>query len=151
MGARRALLLAGCLAAAGTTGCGTEPRGGVPPECRRGEQAVREALSAAPAEVTLDGTPLSACLADESDAAELADVGAAFVGAGSDLAAVAAERPGSPEATQLGYLLGAARRGVRAHRGVNAELVRRLEQEALVVRRRSEAFRRGERAGRRSG
>ena len=150
MGVRRVLLLAGCLAA-GAAGCGTEPRGGVPPECRQGEQAVRDALRNAPAEVTLGGTPLSECMADESDAAELADVGSAFVGAGSALAAVAAERPAGPEATQLGYLLGAARRGVRTHRGVNAELVRRLEQETLVLSRRSEAFRRGERAGRRGG
>lgn len=150
MGPRRALLL-GCLAVTGGSGCATEPRGGVPSECRAGERAIREALRAAPRAVTLDGTPLSACLADESNAAELADVGAAFVGAGSALAAVAAERPAGPEATQLGYLVGAARRGVREHRGVNYELVRRLEQETLVLSARSEAFRRGERAGRRGG
>jgi len=112
---------------------------------------VRDALGAAPGDVSMDGTPLSACLADESDAAELADVGAAFVNVAAELAAVAAERPESEEATQLGYLLGATRRGVKEYRGVNAELVRRLEQETLVLRRRSEAFKLGERAGLRGG
>jgi len=139
------------LAAAVAPGCSKDERGGVPSACREGKQAVRDALGDAPGEVHLDGTPLSACLADESDAAELADVGAAFVGAASDLGAVAARRPSSPEATQLGYLVGAARRGVRGHRGVNAELVRRIEQESLPVAGRSDAFRQGERAGRRGG
>ncbi len=123
----------------------------MPAACRQGPEAVRDALGAAPGDVRVDGTPLSACLADESDAAELADVGAAFVNVAADLAAVAAERPESDEATQLGYLLGATRRGVRGYRGVNAELVRRLEQETLLVRRRSQAFRAGEQAGLRGG
>ena len=145
------MLLIGLLLPLVGPGCSREERGGVPPACREGEEAVREALRAAPGEVRLHGTPLSACLADESNAAELRDVGVAFVGVASGLAPVAAERPSSPEATQLGYLLGAARRGVRTHPGVNAELVRRLEQEILTVRTRSEAFGRGERAGRRGG
>jgi hypothetical protein len=144
------LLIALPLPLAGS-GCDREERGGVPPACREGQQAVREALRAAPGEVRVDGTPLSACLADESNAAELRDVGTAFIGVAAGLAPVAAERPSSPEATQLGYLLGATRRGVRTHAGVNSELVRRLEQETLTVRTRSEAFRRGERAGRRGG
>jgi hypothetical protein len=151
VGPRRASLLGGCLFALILPGCAKEERSGAPPACRQGEQAVREALSGAPDDVRLDGTPLSECLADENDAAELADVGAAFVNVAADLAAAAAERPESDEATQLGYLLGATRRGVREYPGVNAELVRRLEQETLVVRRRSEAFRRGERAGLRGG
>ncbi len=151
MGPRRSFLLLVCLAGLVPAACAKEERSGVPPACRQGEQAVREALKAAPAEVRLDGTPLSACLADESDAAELADVGTGFVNVAADLAATAAERPESDEAAQLGYLLGATRRGVREHEGVNAELVRRLDQEALALRRRSAAFRAGERAGLRGG
>lgn len=151
MGPRRSSLLLGCLVALACTGCAREERSGVPPECRQGEQAVRDALRAAPGEVRLEGTPLSACLADESDAAELADVGTAFVSVAADLSTTAAERPESDEAIQLGYLLGAAERGVREYRGVNSELVRRLEQETLVLRRRSDAFRAGERAGLRGG
>jgi len=112
---------------------------------------VREALREAPGEVSLDGTPLSACLADESDAAELADVGSAFVGTAAGLAAVADERPEGEEATQLGYLLGATLRGVREHRGVNDELVRRLEAETAAIQGRSRAFERGRRAGLRRG
>jgi len=145
------MLLLGCLAALALSGCSKEGRSGVPAPCRQGEQAVREALLTAPGKVRLEGTPLSACLADESDAAELADVGTAFVNVAADLAESATERPEGDEATQLGYLLGATRRGVREYRGVNAELVRRLEQETLLVRRRSEAFRSGESAGLRGG
>ena len=151
MGPWRSLLLLVCLAALVPAGCAKEERSAVPPACRQGEEAVREALKAAPGEVRLDGTPLSSCLADESDAAELADVGTGFVNVAADLAATAAARPESDEATQLGYLLGATRRGVREYRGVNAELVRRLEQETLVLRRRSSAFKDGERAGLRGG
>jgi len=132
-------------------GCAKEERGGVPPACRQGEQVVRDALRTAPGDVRLDGTPLSACLADESDAAELADVGTAFVNAAAELAETAAQDPGGDEATQLGYLLGATRRGVKEYRGVNAELVRRLEQETLTVRRSSDAFRAGQQAGLRGG
>ncbi len=145
------LLLLGCVAALAVSGCAKEERSGVPAACRQGQVAVRDALRAAPAEVRLDGTPLSACLADESDAAELADLGTAFVNVAAELAATAAEDPESDEALQLGYLMGATQRGVREHQGVNAELVRRLEQETLIVRRRSEAFRRGKRAGLRGG
>ena len=145
------LLLFGCLAALALPGCAKEERSGVPPACRQGERAVRDALRAAPGDVRLDGTPLSACLADESDAAELADVGTAFVNAAAELAETAAQDPGGDEATQLGYLMGATQRGVREYQGVNAELVRRLEQETLIVRGRSQAFRRGERAGLRGG
>ncbi|MDQ3645255.1 MAG: hypothetical protein M3356_07110 [Actinomycetota bacterium] len=151
MGPRRALLLLGWIAALALPACAKEERSGVPPACRQGPVAVRDALRAAPGEVRLDGTPLSACLADESDAAELADVGTAFVNVAAELAAAAARRPDGDEATQLGYLMGATQRGVREHQGVNAELVRRLEQEALIVGRRSEAFSRGERAGLRGG
>ena len=145
------LLLLGCLAALALSGCAKEGRSGVPPTCRQGPVAVRDALRAAPGDVRLGGTPLSACLADESDAAELADVGTAFVNVAAELAAVAARDPEGEEATQLGYLMGATQRGVKEHQGVNAELVRRLEQETLIVRHRSEAFRRGERAGLRGG
>jgi len=151
VGLRRASLLLACATVLAMAGCSKEGRSGVPPACRQGADAVRVALGTAPGNVRIDGTPLSACLADESDAAELADVGTAFVNVAADLATVAAERPESDEATQLGYLLGATRRGVREHQGVNAELVRRLEQETLVLRRRSEAFRAGERAGLRGG
>lgn len=151
MASRRALLLTGCIAALALPACAREGRSGAPDACRQGPGAVREALRAAPGEVSLDGTPLSACLAGENDAADLADVGSAFVGVAAELSVAADARPESDAATQLGYLLGAAYRGTAASRGVNAELVRRLEQEAAAVKLRSRAFRAGERAGLRGG
>ena len=112
---------------------------------------MREALRTAPASVRIDGTPLSACLGDESDSGELRDVGTAYLGTAASLSAIAAKDPNGPEATQLGYLIGAVRRSDSAQQGVNYEMVRRLEQELLPVNTGSAAFRRGERAGRRGG
>lgn len=112
---------------------------------------MREALEEAPGEVRIDGTPISQCLGDESDSGDVLEVGTAFVNAAASLAATAERRPNAPEATQLGYLLGAVRRSAPADQGVNYEMVRRLEQELLRVDTTTEAFRRGERAGRAGG
>ena len=131
-------------------GC-REGREALPTACREGEATVREALRAAPGDVRIDGTPLSACLGDESDSGELRDVGTAYLGAAASLSAAAARDPDGPEATQLGYLFGAVRRSESGEGGVNYEMVRRLEQELLPVDTDAGAFRRGERAGRRGG
>ena len=139
------------MALAAPVGCGRDDDEGLAAACREGERAVRSALRAAPGEVRLDGTPLSACLEDGSDSAELQAVGAALLEAAADLSAAAAARPDGAEATQLGYLMGAVRRGASATEGTNSELVRRLEQEALVLDPPSEAFLRGQRAGRAGG
>jgi hypothetical protein len=149
----RVLLVASCLLITATTGtgCGREERAGVPVACREGQSAVLAALRAAPGEVRLDGTRLSACLARESDGGELRDVGTAFLEAAATLARSAQARPDGPEATQLGYLMGAVRRSGPADQGVNYELVRRLEQELLALDTATAAFRRGERAGRADG
>ena len=140
------LVVALCIA-----GCSREGREVLPAACREGGNAVREALRAAPAAVRIDGTSLSACLGDESDSGELRDVGSAYLDTAASLSSIAARDPSSPEATQLGYLIGAVRRSESADQGVNYEMVRRLEQELLRVDTGSEAFRRGERAGRRGG
>ena len=94
---------------------------------------------------------ISACLEDGSDSDELQAVGAALLASTADLSAAAAERPDGPEATQLGYLIGAVRRSASSSEGTSSELVRRLEQELLALGQPSEAFRRGERAGREGG
>ena len=140
------LLLALCIA-----GCSREGREALPAACREGAPTVREALRAAPADVRIDGTPLSACLGDESDSGELRDVGTAYLDTAASLSSAAVKEPDSPEATQLGYLIGAVRRSESAEQGVNYEMVRRLEQELLPVDTESKAFRLGERAGRRGG
>ncbi len=112
---------------------------------------MRQALDAAPGEVRIDGTPISRCVGDESEASDLQDVGTAYLNIASSLSSAAARDPEGPEATQLGYLLGAVRRSAPADHGVNYEMVRRLEQELVRVDTTSEAFRRGERAGREGG
>ncbi len=97
--------------------------------------------------------PLSACFDPQSDAAELQSVGISFVGAAAALAERARGRPEGDAATQLGYLIGAIRRGAGSEnaQGINTELVRRVEQELTLVDPASRALREGMRAGERTG
>ena len=151
MGPRSALPVLGCLLMA-LAGCGREEEAHLPAACLQGEQAVREALRSAPQVVRLDGTtPLSSCLDETSDSGELREVGTALLDSAAGLSAAAAEQPNGPEATQLGYLIGATRRRAVPDEGVNGEMARRLEQELLRVETGSEAFRRGLSAGRAGG
>ena len=122
------------------------------PACREGPEPVLTALRAAPREVRLDGDiPLSECLANAEDGGQLADVGTGYVTAAQRLADRAEADPGGREAVQLGYLVGAVRRGSRPDQGPAYELVRRVEGEATRADRRSATFRRGLRAGRDAG
>ena len=151
MGPRSALPVLGCLLMA-LAGCGREEEARLPAACFQGEQAVREALRSAPQVVRLDGTtPLSSCLDETSDSGELREVGTALLDSAAGLSAAAAEQPNGPEATQLGYLIGATRRRAVPDEGVNGEMARRLEQELLRVETGSEALRRGLSAGRAGG
>jgi hypothetical protein len=146
------VLLALAAAGAALAGCSREDEAGLPDACRAGEDAVRTALAGAPGRVAIEeGTPLSACLTRSSDAADVQQVGSTYVAAAADLAADAKARPEGPTALRLGYLIGSVRRGSARTQGIHSELVRRMEQELLGVNTRSEAFRRGERAGRASG
>jgi hypothetical protein len=95
--------------------------------------------------------PLSACLTTSSDQADITGVGAELIAVDADLAERARREPGGPEALRLGYLVAAVRKGAAASQGVNAEIVRRMEQELVTVDTTSSAYRRGERAGRTSG
>ena len=131
-------------------GCSSEDER-TPAACREGPDAVRAALRAAPGEVRLAGEPLSACLHEGSDGGALADVGGAYVSVASALADDASARPDGRAATELGYLIGAARRGAKRAQGVADELMRRLEQEVARVDTRAPAYTRGERAGRSGG
>jgi hypothetical protein len=116
-----------------------------------GPSTVRAALRSAPGPVRVEGQPLSACLHGKSDAGALRDVGLAYVEAAAGLAEEAEARPHGASATQLGYLIGATRRGAARAQGVADELMRRLEQEVGRVDERSPAFTAGERAGRSGG
>jgi hypothetical protein len=94
---------------------------------------------------------LSKCLANAEDGGELTDVGTGYVAAAQRLADRAQDEPDGPPAEQLGYLVGAVRRGSLPDQGLAYELVRRIEGEATRADHRSAAFRRGLRAGRRAG
>jgi hypothetical protein len=118
----------------------------IPAACAGGPAAVRAALRDAPGPVRLEGTPLSDCLVEGASGGELQAVGTSFVQSAAALAPAARRNPQGRAAVELGYLVGAARRG-GSPEGVHAELVRRLEQELAGVDTRSPAFRRGERAG----
>ena len=143
-----AVLVAGALLA---PGCSQEQSEGIPLSCREGSTALREALRDAPGRVTLGGTPLSECIDDTSGGGELHDVGQAYVYVAARLADAAVEDPDGRAAMQLGYLMGALRRGQFGAQGVGHELGRRLQSELARVDVDSPAFKRGERAGRERG
>jgi hypothetical protein len=128
--ARLVLVLAAAALAAGCQDDGAPP---VSLACTEDPKAVVRALSGAPGAVALaDGTPLSRCLRDADGDADLQEVGSTFSRAAEDLELVALrgdERAG----LQLGYLVGAARRGARTTSGLADELVRRLERSAAAV------------------
>lgn len=137
-----ALLLAAC------SSDGTQE---LPSGCRAPADEMRAALAAAPGPVELEGTRLSGCLVKSSEPAEIQDVGTAYLAVAAGLAGEAADDPEGEDALRLGYLVGAVNRGAGRTQGIHSELVRRLEQEAAGIQARSEAYARGERAGRRSG
>ena len=123
----------------------------VPVGCKEGADSVRAALARAPARVDVAGTPLSECFTRGSNGADLQQVGASWVAVAARLSDAARLRPDGPEALQLGYLVGAARRGASSTQGVHEELMRRIEQELAGVDRDSPAYRRGFEAGRTRG
>jgi hypothetical protein len=122
-----------------------------PAACSRGPDAVRSALRAAPGAVRVEGTRLSTCVARASDAADLQALGGSLVEAAAQLSRSARRDQGGAGELQLGYLVGAARRGAGREREERSELLRRLEQEGGVLGGNREAYRRGLRAGERSG
>jgi hypothetical protein len=111
------LLLAGC------SEQGTPPPS---PECTAGAAEVTKALAAVPGDVTLsDGTRLSECVRNADSDAEQQNLGIVLTAVAEDLEAQAPEDPRA--ALQLGYLVGAARRGAPGESALQFELVRRLE------------------------
>ena len=115
----------------------------LPAACRSDAATFAGALGAAPSPVRVDSVAISECLAKDSSAGEVQAVGFELLSAAQRLGE---ERRALP----LGYLVGAVQRGARRSQGIHLELVRRVEQEALPLRR-APAFERGLRAGRSSG
>lgn len=132
-------------------GCARDEREALPSACTGGAAGFRDALQAAPGQVRVGGVPISGCFVREAAAGDVVLVGQAVLDAAAPLADRARTRPGSPEAAQLGYLVGAVRRGAADTQGIHDELVRRLDQELGGVETEAAAFRRGLAAGRRSG
>jgi hypothetical protein len=98
-----------------------------PVACLEGAQTYLRALEAAPGEVLLDGeTPISDCLAENQEGGALATVGTATVEAATKLNAEARAEPGGAANLQLGYLIGAVKRGAEETEGIHSDLVRRL-------------------------
>ncbi|MDP9345398.1 MAG: hypothetical protein M3P44_06705 [Actinomycetota bacterium] len=121
--------------------------------CLESSRAIERALARAPAPVTLGtGTPLSKCISQARSDADLQSAGTIFTRAADELADLA-KAGDAPSALQLGYLIGAARRGAARTAGIHAELQRRLERTGAYVKGPgvAAALARGLRAGERTG
>lgn len=124
---RAAVAVAATVGAAIAAGCGGGDPPPLPPACTEGPDPVLHALARAPGRVRLDdGTPLSECVAKAFDDGEIQQLGVALTPAADRLA----DRATPTAALQLGYLIGAVRRGASRTNGVHAELVRHLEATA---------------------
>ena len=139
---------AGVVVAACASGCG----GGQDPPptaCSDGARTVLGALQRAPGDVSLEGgTLISICVRRSLDTGQIQTLGFTYLAAAnSELQLI----PHSDAAAlQLGFLVGAVRRGANKTNGVQLELVRRLDQVAGVggpPGPRRAAYRRGMAAG----
>ena len=151
MPSRRALFLV--LAAVTAGACGEEEVPPVASSCTGDPDEVVTALRTAPEAVELpDGATISACVRHSRTDAELQNVGVTLSSAAEDLEALAMEGD-EDAAIQLGYLVGAARKGAATTGGVASELVRRLERSAgfEAVSTVDDALEQGVRAGERLG
>ena len=131
-------------------GCGDDDKP-LPASCTEGADTIEAALRSAPGAVRIDGVRLSTCMARARDAGELQALGAGLVGAAADLSAAARRSSQGSADLRLGYLMGAVRRGAGHAGGERTELLRRLDQEAGAVGGNRDDYRRGLRAGRRTG
>jgi hypothetical protein len=129
-------------------GCGNDEHR-VPVACLDGN--VPKALARAPGEVRIDGVRLSDCFTRAANPAEIQQVGSVFISAAERLAPEARSAPHSAAAVQLGYLIGAVRRGTSHTQGIHYETRRRVELELTGVNTRTPEFVSGEKAGERSG
>jgi hypothetical protein len=129
-------------------GCGNDEHR-VPVACLEGN--LQKALANAPGEVRIEGTRPSECFTRAANPAEIQQVGAQFIGTAEKLADAARAKPDSPATLQLGYLIGAVRRGAGHTQGIHYETQRRIEQELSGVNTHAPAFVEGEKAGEKNG
>ena len=124
----------------------------MPAACEENAQAVRAALARAPRDVRLaGGVRISSCFQQAASPADVQNLGAIFIDAADALGDRVRVAPHSHAAVELGYLIGAVRRGARTDTGVHYESERRVEQELVGVPTATPEFRRGLEAGRRAG
>lgn len=132
-------------------GCGNHDVA-VPAVCMTGPAVVRAALASAPGQVRLGGrTRISDCFQQAASAADVQNLGSIFIIATQQLADRVRQAPHSHAAVELGYLVGAVRRGAHTDGGVHYESERRMEQELAGLPVATPEFRRGLAAGRASG
>lgn len=107
-------------------GCGNSDDS-TPVACLEGAGAYEGALASAPDEVLLEGeTLISECLTRNQTGGDLSRVGEAMLETATALNAAARKDPGGDASLQLGYLLGAVRRGSEESEGIHSDLLRRL-------------------------
>ncbi len=123
-----------------------------PVECMQGPDTIRSALAKAPGDVRLEGrVRISDCFKGAAEAADVQNLGASYLSATQELVERVRTAPHSHAAVELGYLLGAVRRGAGTDGGVHYESERRIEQELGGAPTDTPEFRSGLAAGRRSG
>jgi hypothetical protein len=139
---------AGVVAAVCASGCG----GGQDPPptaCSDGARTVLGALQRAPGDVSLEGgTLISTCVRRSLDTGQIQTLGFTYLAAANSELQLMPHSDAA--ALQLGFLVGAVRRGANKTNGVQLELVRRLDQVAGVggpPGPRRAAYRRGMAAG----
>ena len=142
------------LAVVTLVGCGDDSQP-LDDACVDSPRAIERALGRAPAPVTLaTGTRLSTCVTNARSDADLQSAGLVLTRAADHLAE-AARRGDTTAALQLGYLVGAVRRGARRTEGIHAQLQRRIERSTAYLaeagRQVTAAVSRGRRAGEASG
>jgi hypothetical protein len=138
----RKLFVCGLVLAAG---CGGNSSESLPAACTEGPGPVVKALRSAPGAVAIDGTPISRCFNRNARGEDVQIVGTNLVTAAQELGDRA--RAGETAAAlQLGYLVGAAQRGLKRS-GVASEMVRRVEAEATGLGGARPAYERGLQAG----
>jgi hypothetical protein len=127
-------------------GCGHSKTERLPAACSQGPLAITQALQKAPGEVAIGGqTPISRCFNRNASGNDIQVVGSDLLTAAQRLHDDAQQgKPGA--ALQLGYLVGAARRGAKRS-GLGDELVRRLEAETSGLGNARARYERGLRAG----
>ena len=148
----RGRAFASALAAAALLGgCGNEDVA-VPVECLEGAPTVTRALAAAPGAVRLaGGVRISDCFQQAASTADVQNLAGIFITATRQTARRVRAAPHSRAAVELGYLVGAVRRGARTDTGIHYESRRRVEQELVGVPIDTPEFERGLEAGRRAG